>query len=162
MSLTTEQLQALKADILADPVLAAMPNTLSAATDIADIYNALASPDFVVWKTSVNPDDIMRNGMDWTRVDNLSVGKARIWDWLTRLGSFNPAKANIRAGINAAWVGTAQDLTVRAMVYTHCKRPAARIEKLLATGTGTTEAPATMVFEGGIGQGDVYSARNLQ
>ena len=161
MALTPEQLAALKADIAADPVLSVLPNTLSAATDIADIYNALASPEFVVWKTSVNPDDIMRNGMDWTRVDNLSVGKARIWDWMTKLGTFDASKPNIRSGIDASWVGTAQDLAVRAMVYTHCKRAAARIEKLYATGTGTIESPATMTFEGGIGQGDVYSARNL-
>lgn len=159
--LTTEQLQTLKADILADPVLAAIPNTLSGASEIAELYNAVAAPDFYVWRTSVNPDEIMRNGMDWTRVDNLSVGKARIWDWLTRLGTFDPSKANIRAGIDATWVGTSADLAVRAMVYTHCRRLATRCEKLFSSGTGSEAEPATTAMEGGIGQMDVYSARNL-
>lgn len=159
--LTTEQLVALKADIEADQVLSVLANTLSAATEIADIYNQPTDPAFIVWKTSVDPEEIMRNGMDWTRVDNLSVGKSRIWDWMTKLGTFDASKVNIRAGIDATWVGTAADLAVRAMVYTHCKRVATRVEKLYATGTGTIEVPATMTLEGAIGQDDVYSARNL-
>jgi hypothetical protein len=114
---------------------------------------------WTVWKTSVNPEEIMRNGMDWTRVDNLSVGKSRIWDWMTRLGTFDASKLNIRSGIDATWVGTAADLAVRAMVYTHCKRSATRGEKLFASGTGTTEAPATMGFEGDLTWQDVQSAR---
>jgi len=54
-------------------------------------------------ETAVNPDEIMRNGMDWTQVDNLTVGKARIWDWMTKLGSFDASKVNIRAGIDECW-----------------------------------------------------------
>jgi hypothetical protein len=103
----------------------------------------------------------MRNGMDWTRVDNLSVGKARIWDWMTKLGAFDASKVNIRAGIDATWVGTSADLAVRAMVYTHCKRPATLAEKILATGTGTTEVPATMGYEGNLGIYDVKNAMDL-
>jgi len=152
MSLTTSQFAALKAAILADPVLA--PLTSGPQSDvgrITDAMNADASPAFIVWRTSVNPDDVMKNGMDWTRVDNLSIGKARIWDWMIRLGTFDPSKANIRAGIDAAWVGTSADLAVRAVVYTHCKRSATRAEKLFANtsgGNGSDATPAVMVFEG--------------
>jgi hypothetical protein len=78
-----------------------------------------------------------------------------------RLGSLDASKVNIRAGIDATWVGTAADLAVRAQVYTHCKRNALRGEKLFATGTGTTEAPATLAFEGSISYQDVYAARGL-
>jgi hypothetical protein len=159
--LTPEQMAVLKADILADPILAAFPMHSDGAWAIAVLYNLAAAPEWTVWKTDVDPEDIMRNGMDWTRVDNLSVGKARIWDWMTKLGTFNAAKANIRSGIDAVWVGTTADLAVRAMVYTHCKREATRIEKLFSTGTGTTEAPATMTFEGQIQYQDVLLARNL-
>ena len=158
--LTNAQLLALKADILADPVLAAKPDTLDGAYDIAVAYNLTAVPDYVVWKTSVSVDEIMRNGMDWTRVDNLTVGKARIWDWMTRLGTFNAAKVNIRAGIDATWTGTAADLAVRATVYTHCKRLATRAEKLFATGTGSDASPATMGWEGALTYQDVYAARH--
>lgn len=115
-------------------------------TQLAEWFNTPSA--FIVWKTAVDPDEIMRNGMDWTRVDNLTNGKARIWDWLTKLGTFDAARANIRAGIDAAWVGTAADLAVRATVYTHCKRPATRAEGALATGVGTTANPGTMVYEG--------------
>lgn len=153
--LTHEQLLALKADILADPALAAAYDE-----DVAHAYNLAASPEWVVWKTAVEVDEIMRNGMDWTQVDNLTVGKARIWDWMTRLGNFNASKPNIRAGIDAAWVGTAAMLAVRATIYTHCKRAATRAEKLFSTGTGTTASPATMDFEGVLTYLDVSAARN--
>lgn len=104
----------------------------------------------------------MRNGMDWTRVDNLSVGKARIWDWLSRLGTINASQANVRAGIEAAWVGTQADLAVRAAVFGHCKRGATRAEKLLASGTGSDASPGTMTFEGALTSEDVQAARELQ
>jgi hypothetical protein len=161
MSLTPAQLTTLKAAILADPALAAQPMTSGGALVIAEALNAAAAPAFVVWRTSVPIDEIMRNGMDWARVDNLSVGKARIWEWMGRLGSLDASKANIRAGIDATWVGTAADLAVRATVYTHCKRNATVAEKLFATGTGTTDNPATMTFEGVLSTDEVQQAREL-
>jgi hypothetical protein len=159
MALTTQQKATLKAYILADPTLNAFPANSDGAYEIAARLNVAASPEFIVWKTNVNPDEIMRNGMDWTRVDNLSVGKARIWDWLTKLGTFNAAKVNVRAGIDATWVGTAADLAVRAQVYTHCKRSATVIEKLFAAGAGSDASPATMDWEGAISYQDVQVAR---
>jgi hypothetical protein len=160
MALTPAQMTTLKAAIAADATLNAYPNSPDGAYGIADAMDALAAGPFIVWKTSVNPDDIMRNGMDWTRVDNLSVGKARVWEWMTRLGTFNPSRTNIRAGIDAVWVGTTADLAVRATVYTHCKRSATIAEKLFATGTGTDGNPATMTVEGRLSYQDVYDARN--
>lgn len=159
--LTPEQLQALKAAILADPAFAGLPLTSGAAALIAEEFNRPASPSFIVWRTAVPLDEIMRNGMDWTRVDNLSVGKARIWDWLSRLGTINASQPNVRSGINATWVGTAADLAVRAAVYAHCKREATRAEKLLATGTGSDAVPGTMTFEGTLSSDDVQQAREL-
>jgi hypothetical protein len=161
MALTPAQLATLKAAILADPVLAAYPAGAASSYPIAAAFNELASPAFIVWRTSVPFDEIMRNGMDWTRVDNLSVGKSRIWDWMTRLGTLNPSQANIRAGIDAAWVGTAADLAVRAAVYVHCKRSATRAEKLYATGTGSDAVPATLVVEGNLSPDEVQQAREL-
>lgn len=159
--LTEQQLAILKTDILADPVLSQWAATGYMASEIADAYNVTASPEWIVWKTAVDPVEIMANGMDWTRVDNLSVGKARIWDWMTRLGTFNAAKANIRAGIDATWVGAAADLAVRATVYTHCKRAATRGEKIMSTGAGTTASPATMGYEGNLTYQDVEAALQL-
>lgn len=163
MALNQSQLQALRAYIDATPELAALPNSNDGAYEIASRLNTLASPQWIVWRTSVGQDEIMQNGFDWTRVDNLSVGKARIWEWLfnNQARAFNPSKINVRAGIEATWVGTAADLAVRAAVYTHCKRPATVAEKLFSTGTGSDASPATMGFEGSVTYMDVASARSL-
>ena len=145
---------ALKADINAslDPLVIAARSQPRNDQALADLYNAAAAPAFVVWKTRVTQDEIMLNGFDWTRVDNLSVGKARVWEWLfDNAGkSANPSKTNVRAGIDQTWQGTAGDLAVRAAVYVHCKRLATRAERLLATGTGLDATPGFLVFEGNL------------
>lgn len=158
--LSAQQLATLKAFILADPTLSQFTPGSDGAYAIAAIINLPAAPDFIVWKTNVVIDDIMRNGMNWTRVDNLTNGsKWRIWEWMTRLGTIDASKVNIRAGIDATWVGTAADLAVRASVYTHCKRKASVVEKILATGTGSDADPATMGWEGTISYQAVDEAR---
>lgn len=161
--LTAAQLTALRAYIDADPVLAATPNTHDGAYAIAEALNLPADPAVIVWRTSVTQDEIMQNGFDWTRVDNLGVGPARVWEWMfgNEQRTINPSKLNVRAGIDAVWKGTAADLAVRAAVYVHCRRTATRLEALFATGTGTEASPATMAVEGNIGYLDVYNARRL-
>jgi hypothetical protein len=146
--MTPAQIAIVKADIAANLDMNTIPAGSDGSWAIANLYNALAEPAYFVWRTSVPVVEIMNNGMDWTRVDNLTVGKARIWDWMSKLNNINAAKTNIRAGIDATWVGTAADLAVRAAVYTHCIRAATRLEKLLAAGTGTTITPSTMAYEG--------------
>jgi hypothetical protein len=156
MPLTPDQLTTLGAHIAANAntiggvAISELPHTPDNAVAVAEWYNLTAAPAFVVWRTFVTWDEIMLNGMDWARVDNLSVGKARIWDWMFNNGAraMNPAKPNIRAGIDAAWVGTAADLAVRAAVYGHCKRDVTNVERVFATGTGTTNAPGDLGFEG--------------
>ena len=148
----------LKAAIEADGSLSSIPHTADGAFAIADLFNLEASPAFIVWKTSVTREEILQNGFDWTRLDNLSVGKARIWSEIFVNGIINAAKPNVRAGIEAVWVGTAADLAVRAAVYVHCKRLATRAEKLYATGTGSDATPATLTFEGTINYLDVMSS----
>lgn len=160
MSLTVQQLSTLKAYIDADPVLSVIPLGSDGDFDIAAALNQTATPSVVVWKSKVSSDEIMRGGIDWTRVDNLSVGKARIWDWMTRLGTFDPSKTSIRSGIDATWVGTAADFAVRATVYALCKRNASIFEKLFATGAGTDASPSVMVVEGPVDYQLISSVRN--
>lgn len=163
MSLTTQQLEAIAAAIDADPVLAAFPNTLDGAFAIAAALNLPASPEFIVWRTSVSQSEIMQNGFAWVEVDSLTVGKARIWEWMfdNDEAAINPSKANVRDGIVEVWKGTAAKLAVQAAVFVHCKRAATRLEQILATGTGTTGSPATMGYEGDVNYQQVYAARNL-
>lgn len=144
MSLTPAQLLILKNAIENDVELNAHPNNSDGAFAIAATLNTVATPDWIVWRTNVTRKEILQNGFDWTRLDNLSVGKARVWNDIFVDGQLNPSKANVRAGIESIWVGTAQDLAVRAAVYVHCKAKATRIQKLLSTGTGTDAVPATM------------------
>lgn len=159
---TQQQLLAIKAEIDADPVLAAYPNTPDGAFAIAAALNLPASPEFIVWRTSVSQDEIMQNGFAWVEVDSLSAGKARIWEWMfdNSNAAINPSKVNVRDGIIEVWKGTAAKLAVQAAVLSHCKRAASRLEKILATGTGTTESPATMGYEGDINYQAVQQARN--
>ena len=147
--LTTAQAATVKAYVENDPVLSLLPHTPDGAFAIADALRAV-DPNFIVWRTSVSQDEIMMNGFDWVQVDNLTIGKARIWEWLfnNQQRVMNPSKANVRAGIDEAWKGTTAMVAVRTAVYTHCKRPANILERLLATGTGTAALPATMGYEG--------------
>jgi len=138
--------------------------------EAADALNTIASPVFNVYRSSVLMSEIMLNGFNWTRVDNLSVGKARIWDWMfaaSDIKAIDPSKANVRTGINSVWVGTQADLDVRDAVYVHCYRSATLAEKLLATGAGTApvndgdgSGPATMGFEGSITPQNVVDSYN--
>ena len=152
--LTPAQRPTLLAAVKADP-------TAAAARVAGDTFALRAwlnaESAFIIWRTSVTQDEIMQNGFDWTRVDNLSVGKARVWEWLfsNQNRAFNPSKANVRAGIDQTWVGTAADLAVRAAVYVHCKRPATQVQKVFAAGTGTDLSPGTLVFEGVVDEVDV-------
>ena len=161
--MTPEQLSTLKAAILADPALAQW--IIDYRDDlIRDYYNEPASPAYTVWRTNVTQDEIMQNGFDWVQVDNLSVGKARIWEWLFDNGStsINPSKANVRAGIDEVWKGTAAMLAVRAAIYVHCKRAANRVERLFATGTGSDAVPGTLVFEGTLSTSDISAILNTE
>jgi len=145
MTLTTDQALTFKTALFAetDPTLVSL-RTNGQTTLIRDWYNAPDPLNYIIWKPSVTQDEIMQNGMDWTRVDNLSVGKSRIWEWMfsNQQRTINPSKSNVRAGIDAVWVGTAADLAVRDAVYVHCKKIASRIDKIFATGAGTTLSPS--------------------
>lgn len=158
--LTPEQYSALRVDMESRPELA---NALATGDDVfvASFYNVLVAPDFIVWRTNVTQDEIMQNGFDWVQVDNLSVGAARIWEWLfdNENSMINASKANVRAGIDECWKGTAAKLAVRDAIYLHLKRQANLIEKLFATGVGSVASPAVMGFEGELSYTDASKAR---
>lgn len=137
MNLSNVQLQVMKTWVISN-------NNGNFDQSAVDKLNAKAAPDFTVWRTEVSTEEVMQNGFDWVRVDNLSVGKARIWEWLHQFGYIDPSKVNVRAGIDETWKGTQADLDVRAAVYVHCKRVATVAEKMYAVGTGSNAAPATM------------------
>lgn len=150
MNLT--QLQTLKAAIIADSALTADV----AAMNIGAIVNYLnAASTFIVWRTKVQAQQVMEDAFIWTDVDALSISKARIWEWLTRYGAFNPSKPTVRQGLSDCFgAGSA----MATAITPHLKRPATRGEKAFATGTGTTGSPGLLVFEGGVPTYDVVQA----
>ena len=147
--LTEAQRTTLKANILANQDTADK-YAIGDLSSLANLYNAAASPAFVVWKTDLQPAEY-REAIVWTEVDALTTGsKYRIWEWLT-MGMTAPidaSRVNVRQGIADCW---ASNTTTRINLLAAAKRNASRIEKLFATGTGSTASPATMVVEGPIG-----------
>lgn len=153
-TLTTQQQTTVRAFACADTGTARGYVTGGDTASLRAWLNAAGS--YVVWRTNVTDREILSDpAFDWTRVDNLTSGKARIWDYLLRFGSIDVSKANVRAGIDAAWVGTAADLAVRASIYAVSKRSATRTEQALATGAGTTPSPGVMTFDGLLSDVDV-------
>lgn len=155
--MTEAQYLTLKNDILADGTLATAVTNLDDPSIVA-AYNATASPNFWVFKTSVPPSEYKgAGGLVWTEVDALSVGKARIFEWMTGNLTLpvNAADANQRQGIADAFAGATTTLANLGVLR---RRLATRFEKLLATGTGSTGSPATMAVEGLLTTRDIAHA----
>jgi len=140
--MTPAQLATLKAAIDADVELSAFPMTTDGYLDLANKLNSeLAAPDFYVWKEHVTLAEIYGNGFAWVEVDSLTDPKARIWEWMFgQTSAANPAKQNVRAGIEEVWKGNAGKLAVQASVFGHCRKLANRTSKIFAT---TSAAPPT-------------------
>lgn len=156
MALTTEQRDTLKAAILADPAL--VPWTTGATTNnngLVDAMNAASNPAFIVWRTTV-PVNEYRDALVWTEVDGLTVGKARIWDWVTG-GMTLPIEASkpaVRQGLADCWAAIT---ATRPALLAVAKRTATRAEGLLATGTGSDASPGTLTFEGNVTLNDILA-----
>ena len=149
--MTPTQLQAIKADIQGNPTLSSYWAS-GEKSAIAAYYNQDANPTFYVWKNSVPFSEIMDNlvAADWTALDNLTVGQDRIWENLKGTGAFKASSSAHRAAIGECWKGTQAKLDVGTRILGLGKRTSNNIEKLLATGTGTQNDPATMGHEGSI------------
>lgn len=156
MALTAAQETALAAAIRADTD----PEVITALgirndVGLAELYNA--DSIFVTWRSRIDPDEY-REQVDWTEVDNLTIGKARIWEWLTQgmTQSLNASKSNVRAGLNNCWNNT----TTKDNLLAIATRYATKCEALFATGSGTTLNPGTLVYEGKLSHYDVSRALN--
>ena len=158
MALTPAQQAAVKADIIANADLDAFPNTSDGAFAIAVLYNLVAVPEFVVWRTNITTSEI-KEVIDWVEVIASSVGERDTFQFMIADGSINGSDINVRQGIADIFSGPG-GANSRAALTALAKRSATRIEALLSTGNGTTASPATMDREGTISYQDVYSARN--
>lgn len=185
MTLTTAQLQALKADIAADPVLAAKPLNSDGAFDIAAAYNLIASPAFPVWATNASVAAVY-DAIDWDKFtpidapDNtatytnrllaIQTKQMNLQNMLTGRDRIDASKARTRVGLRDAVIqlpagaGGAMVTaggTSGANVLNALTRNATRAEKLLATPnvtTGTVTA-GILNFEGSLSYQDIEAAR---
>lgn len=157
--MTSQQLVTLKADILADPVLAAQPNNSDGDFAIAAAYNLQASPAFIVWKTLVSITQVGGNIVATELAGLTSLNLTRLQTIVTFLGDgVNPSLSDIRAFFDDVFSGSGGTGT-RAKLLALWKRSATRFEKKFATGTGSDASPATMVLEGPLQPDDVRAAR---
>lgn len=156
MPLTTTQLQALKADIAADPVLSLVPNTADGNQQVADAYNAPASPDFFAWQTAVPAGDIYdqvtwanytpQDAADSTvlyqnRAMLCQTKQMNLQLMLQGRDSFNAARSTLRGGLNDATTNLPSGASGAnrsggwANILPVLRRKARRVEKLFAVST---------------------------
>lgn len=182
MPLSTQQQATLKAFILADPVLNLQPHTSDGAFAIAAALNLPDAGGYQVWRTSTDADTIL-DAITWANLTPSDVpdGSAiytnralacqakqlNIQIMLQGRGSLGTGKSTIRAGLNdaltnvpagsggalvdAGWLGAGK---VKAAIT----RTATVLEKLFATGTGTSASPSTLVVETSVQYNDVVVA----
>lgn len=160
-ALTAPQKATLKAAILADPTLSAFPNTSDGNFDLAvKLSTELASPANIVWRTNVPLGEVGKtfNATELAGLSSLNTQRLQnLAAWLS--GGVNPSLASVRQFFDDIFSG-AGGANTRAALLVIWKRSATRIEKILATGTGSDPSPATMGFEGAISPQDVADARN--
>lgn len=115
--LTTEQLAALKAAILADPILSQLDGSTDSNAAIASAFNLAASPDYYVWRTNVSIDSLL-DQITWANytpadaADNTVLYQNRAMLCQTKQMNlqlmlqgrtvFNAGKASLRGGLNDA------------------------------------------------------------
>lgn len=114
------------------------------------LLNTLAVPAFTVWKTQAPIGEVGRtfvaaelaglSSLNTQRLQNLAA-------WLS--AGVNPSLASVRAFFDDIFSG-AGGVNTRVALLALWKRPATRLEKLLATGTGSDAVPATLTVEGTI------------
>lgn len=152
-ALTTQQMQTLKSAALADPTAAAYL-VAGNDSDLQAWFNAANTK--IVWRSTISPD-LMREALvcGATQLDGLTVGKRDSLFYLAA-GDLNNS-ANLRASIDDL-SGTQN--TLKACLVAAQKRTATKAEAILATGTGTTQSPATMGWEGFITDADVIAIRS--
>jgi hypothetical protein len=151
----------LKVDILANAdSLAIYENgDLSA---LAALYNLEASPAFWAWRTAVSRSDLYTKQNDlavsgaqtgfwnWTTYKNQSATEQNAWTQMFMGDLANFSAQNVRDGISAIFTGSAQANAQRDHCLAIGRRKVNRVERVFATGTGSTATPGAIVFEGSL------------
>ena len=152
---TEAALDALAADIAADPGLSTLPKNSDGAWAIAQAYNLPAVPDFWVWKTALMEQEVYETVLDgakwnWATYKSQTVQDRDAWARMWSPGQVNPSLTQTRDGWLAIFGGQGASQVQVNYLLALGRRLATRTEKLYATGEGTMGAPALMTFEGDV------------
>lgn len=184
MTLTTTQLQTLRAAILSSSDLNSYPSNSDGAFEIARLLNLTSSPVVMVWKTDTKVSDIL-DAINWpsytpTDVPDLTTAytnrllavqtkQMNLQNMLIGRETIDTSKANIRSGLRDAVIqlptGPSGSLVTAAgvggsNVLNACTRQARRVEVILAGAPATTGSVTAKLleFEGEINYQDVIEA----
>lgn len=149
-------LQALKAEIAGTPEVAG-----KFAEEIAKYYNALASPNYVVWKRLVTLTEMgqLINKNDLGNITTANLDRVRSFYTVSPNGT-SPERTDDRAFWDNTFSGAAGATTRAAYgAVGGFKRYATRAEKLFSTGAGTEGTPSVMGPEGTISYQEVEAAQ---
>lgn len=137
------------------------PGSLTLHTDgnleaLAALYNTAST--FWVWKTSVskaeltNATSVDATTFNWTGTGFItrSVGERDAWrELFDSEGKLNPSLPQVRQAFTDIFSGaTAPAPANRTHLATVSRRLASRVERVFATGTGSTAVPGFLVVEG--------------
>lgn len=177
MQLSTAQLQTIGADIAATSAVTgapgsiygntavnAVPNNSDGNAAIAYFYNQPASPDYWAWRSFVPDQEIYEATVDgtswsWSTFIARSQAERDAWRQMVNMaGGINPSLLNVRNGIADIFSG-AGGAAQRTYLLNVSRRLASRVEKVLATGVGTTANPSVLGAEGPISGDEIQAAR---
>ena len=180
--LTPQQQATLKAYVESIPELMANPHNTDGAYIAAVALNAIDPSGYYVWKSSTDTASLM-DAITWANLtpadtadgtatytnralacqakqlnlqimlqgrESLATGRASVRAGLTDALTNVPAGAG-GALLDAGWLGAGK-------VKSAIQRQATVLEKLLATGSGTTNSPSTMAVESPISYPEVQAA----
>ena len=114
-------------------------------SDLGFMYN-IVDPNFYVWSTDREVQEIELNGFKWSALDQVSAEKYRIWERMSAYGVIDFNKANVRNGVTD-FCKKANGDPVTALLNSitpYMRQPARGIEYIFCTGTGTYDNPATV------------------
>lgn len=170
--MTPAQAAIFAADLAQDGSLSQLPHNSDSADTIAMAYNQLAIPAYYVWSNTTRADAVM-DAITWASLTPTDTADGTtLWTnralmcqakqlnlqiMLQGRDTVSSGKANIRAGltdalqnvpsgvagalVDAGWLGAGK-------VKTTLTRQATRLEKLFATGSGTTGTPSALGYDG--------------
>lgn len=185
--MTPAQLQAIKADIAADPVMSALPRNGDSNYEIARLYNLPAAVAMSVWRTDA-PVKLINDAIDYSkytpvdaadgttiqtnRLLTIQTKQMNLQNLLIGRDTVDASKVNIRKGLQdaviqfpagAAGAMVASGGAAGVNVMNAMLRNATRAEKLLNAGGSTTGTVTANLlgFEGTVMDRDIEASWNV-